>query len=288
MENIYNTPAETIDGNIRAGVTKANLNIWKMIFMGIMAGVFIALGGEASNVAVHNIQNVGIARLVAGLIFPVGLMMIVLIGGELFTGNCLLIMDIMDKKVTVLQVVRNLVVVYFSNMLGALLATALTFASGQFDYSSGLLGAYTIKVAVGKCNLDFFPAVCSGILCNILVCIAILMAGTAKDIIGKLVAILFPIMAFVTSGFEHCVANMFYIPAGMFAAINSSYVQAAEEAYGLTAEQIHASLSLQGYLSNLIPVTLGNIIGGMVCVGIVFYEINKSKFCNPPKKDESK
>lgn len=288
MENIYNTPAETIDGNIRAGVTKANLNIWKMIFMGIMAGVFIALGGEASNVAVHNIQNVGIARLVAGLIFPVGLMMIVLIGGELFTGNCLLIMDIMDKKVTVLQVVRNLVVVYFSNMLGALLATALTFASGQFDYSSGLLGAYTIKVAVGKCNLDFFPAVCSGILCNILVCIAILMAGTAKDIIGKLVAILFPIMAFVTSGFEHCVANMFYIPAGMFAAINPSYVQAADEAYGLTAEQIHASLSLQGYLSNLIPVTLGNIIGGMVCVGIVFYEINKSKFCNPPKKDESK
>lgn len=285
MENIYNTPAETIDGNIKAGVTKANLNIWKMIFMGVMAGGFIAFGGEASNVAAHAITNVGLARVVAGLIFPVGLMMIVLVGGELFTGNCLLIMDIMDKKVTVAQVIRNLVVVYFSNMLGAFIVTALTFWSQQFNYSSGLLGAYTIKVAVGKCSLDFFPAFCSGILCNILVCIAILMAGTAKDIIGKLFAILFPILAFVTSGFEHCVANMFYIPAGILAATNPAYVRMAEEAYGLTADQIHSALSFSGYLSNLGPVTLGNIIGGMVCVGIVFYEINKSKFCNPPKEE---
>jgi len=285
MENIYNTPSETIDGNIKAGVTKANLNIWKMIFMGVMAGGFIAFGGEASNVAAHAITNVGLARVVAGLIFPVGLMMIVLVGGELFTGNCLLIMDIMDKKVTVAQVIRNLVVVYFSNMLGAFIVTALTFWSRQFNYSSGLLGAYTIKVAVGKCSLDFFPAFCSGILCNILVCIAILMAGTAKDIIGKLFAILFPILAFVTSGFEHCVANMFYIPAGILAATNPDYVRMAEEAYGLTADQIHSALSFSGYLSNLGPVTLGNIIGGMVCVGIVFYEINKSKFCNPPKEE---
>ncbi|MDD6330961.1 MAG: formate/nitrite transporter family protein [Clostridium sp.] len=285
MENIYNTPAETIDGNIKAGVTKANLNIWKMIFMGVMAGGFIAFGGEASNVAAHAITNVGLARVVAGLIFPVGLMMIVLVGGELFTGNCLLIMDIMDKKVTVAQVLRNLVVVYFSNMLGAFIVTALTFWSRQFNYSSGLLGAYTIKVAVGKCSLDFFPAFCSGILCNILVCIAILMAGTAKDIIGKLFAILFPILAFVISGFEHCVANMFYIPAGILAATNPDYVRMAEEAYGLTADQIHSALSFSGYLSNLGPVTLGNIIGGMVCVGIVFYEINKSKFCNPPKEE---
>ncbi len=285
MENIYNTPAETIDGNIKAGVTKANLNIWKMIFMGVMAGGFIAFGGEASNVAAHAITNVGLARVVAGLIFPVGLMMIVLVGGELFTGNCLLIMDIMDKKVTVAQVIRNLLVVYFSNMLGAFIVTALTFWSRQFNYSSGLLGAYTIKVAVGKCSLDFFPAFCSGILCNILVCIAILMAGTAKDIIGKLFAILFPILAFVTSGFEHCVANMFYIPAGILAATNPDYVRMAEEAYGLTADQIHSALSFSGYLSNLGPVTLGNIIGGMVCVGIVFYEINKSKFCNPPKEE---
>lgn len=283
MENIYNTPAETIDGNIKAGVTKANLNIWKMIIMGLMAGAFIAIGGQASNVAVHNIQNVGLARLLAGTVFPVGLMMIVLVGGELFTGNCLLIMDIMDKKVTVLRMLRNLVVVYFSNMAGALIATALTFYSNQFDYSSGLLGAYTIKVAVGKCSLDFFPAFCSGILCNILVCMAILMAGTAKDIIGKLFAIFFPIMAFVTSGFEHCVANMFYIPAGMFAATNPNYVQVAEEAYGMTADQIHSALSASGYLSNLIPVTLGNIVGGMLCVGIVYYEINKSKFMNPSK-----
>lgn len=281
MENIFNTPAETIDGNIKAGVTKANLNIWKMIFMGIMAGAFIAIGGASSNTAVHSMTNVGLARFVAGAIFPVGLMMIVLVGGELFTGNCLLIMDIMDKKATVLQVFRNLVVVYFSNMLGAFMATALMFWAGLFNYTGGLAGAYTIKVAVGKASISFWPALCSGIMCNILVCMAILMAGTAKDIIGKLFAIWFPTMAFVTAGFEHCVANMFYIPAGMFAVTNPDYVKLAVDTYGMTEEQIHSALSISGYISNLIPVTIGNIIGGMVCVGIVYYEINKSKFMNP-------
>lgn len=286
MENIYNTPKETIDGNIKAGVTKANLNIWKMIFMGIMAGVFIALGAASSNVAVHNIENVGVARLVAGVVFPVGLMMIVLVGGELFTGNSLLIMDVMDKKVTIAQMIRNLVVVYFSNMLGSFLAASFVFWSGCLNYTSGLLGAYTIKVAVTKATIDFGPAFCSGVLCNILVCMAILMAGTAKDIIGKIFAIWFPIMAFVTAGFEHCVANMYYIPAGMLAASNPEYVQAAVESYGMTAEQIHSALNLTGYLSNLAPVTLGNIVGGMVCVGVVYYEINKGKFMNPVHEEK--
>ena len=287
MENIYNTPSETIDGNIKAGVTKANLNIWKMFFMGIMAGVFIAIGAASSNVAVHNIENVGVARLVAGIVFPVGLMMIVLVGGELFTGNSLLIMDVMDKKVTVLQMIRNLVVVYFSNMLGSFMAASMIFWSGNLNYTSGLLGAYTIKVAVTKSTMNFWPAFCSGILCNILVCMAILMAGTAKDIIGKLFAIWFPIMVFVTAGFEHCVANMYYFPAGILAATDSTYVQVAIDNYGMTAEQIHSALNITGFLSNLAPVTLGNIVGGMVCVGIVYYEINKGKFMNPvrDKKD---
>lgn len=283
MENIFNTPAEAIDGNIKAGVTKANLNIWKMFFMGLMAGVFIAIGAASSNVAVHNIDNVGVARLVAGVVFPVGLMMIVLVGGELFTGNCLLIMDVIAKKVTALQVIRNLVVVYFSNMLGAFLASAVIYWSGNFNYTSGLVGAYTIKVAVTKTGLNFGTAFCSGIMCNILVCMAILMAGTAKDIIGKLFAIWFPIMAFVTAGFEHCVANMYYIPAGILAAANPTYVQAAIDNYGMTAEQIHSALTISGYISNLVPVTLGNIVGGMVCVGIVYYQIHKGKLMNPEK-----
>lgn len=281
MEKTYNTPAEAIDGNIKAGVTKANLNIWKMIFMGIMAGVFIAIGAASSNVAVHNIANVGVSRLVAGVVFPVGLMMIVLIGGELFTGNSLLIMDVLDKKVTILQMLRNLVVVYFSNMLGSFLAASFVFWSGNYNYTSGLLGAYTIKVAVTKSTMDFGPAFCSGVLCNILVCMAILMAGTAKDIIGKIFAIWFPIMTFVTAGFEHCVANMYYIPAGILASTNPAYVQAAVDNYGMTAEQIHSALNITGYLSNLGPVTLGNIVGGMVCVGVVYYEINKGKIMNP-------
>jgi len=276
MGNLMNTPAEIVEANVKAGEGKGNLPLSKMILMGMLAGAFIAIGGAASNTAAHAIENVGVARTVAGAIFGVGLMLVVFMGAELFTGNCLMITSVMDKKITWAKAIRNLVVVYFSNLLGALIFDILLVYSGNLNYTSGLLGAYTIKVAIGKIALSPMQCITSGILCNILVCFAVLMAVAAKDIIGKVWAIFFPIWAFVICGFEHCVANMFYIPAGMMAKANPAYVEKAIEAYGLTMEQIDG-LTAVGSLANFIPVTIGNIIGGMIFVGLPMYLIHKKK-----------
>lgn len=277
MNNHFNTPAETIELNMKACENKTVLPLGKMILLGIMAGAFIALGGAASSTAAHAIENVGLARAMAGVIFPVGLMLIVFLGGELFTGNCLIVMDVFAKRTTWKRLLYNLVVVYFSNLIGALIIDTLLVFSGNLNYSGGLLGAYTIKVAVGKLGVAPIQAITSGILCNLLVCLAVLMATCAKDIVGKVWAIFFPICAFVIGGFEHCVANMFYIPAGMMAAANPDYAAMAQQAYGITSEQL-AGLTVIGSLQNFIPVTIGNILGGMVFTGLPLYLIYKKKW----------
>ena len=190
MDSLFNTPQEVVQANMNGAVKKAATSKKKVFFMGIMAGVCIALGAQSSNVAMHDISNVGLARLVAGCVFPVGLMMIVFIGGELFTGDCMMTMACIKKKITVTALVRTLVIVYIGNMIGAVALAYLVYLSGQYNYTSGALGAFTIKVALGKVSLSFLPALISGILCNILVCAAVLMASTAKDIAGKSLAIL--------------------------------------------------------------------------------------------------
>lgn len=268
-----NNAKEIIEMNMNGAVNKANLKLSKMICLGILAGMFIALGAATSNTAVHTIKDVGLARTLAGAIFPVGLMMIVFVGGELFTGNCLMIMAVMDKKIKVSAMLRNLVVVFFSNLIGSLIIVFIINYCGNLDYTSCALGAYTIKVALGKATISPLKAVLSGILCNILVCIAILMATACKEAVGKIFAIWFPIFAFVIGGFEHIVANMYYIPAGLVASMNPDYVAKAEELYGITSEQLK-SLSLTGLVHNFIPVTIGNILGGMIFVGCLVYYIN--------------
>jgi len=270
-------PQQIVAANITAAKGKTELSLVRMILLGVFAGMFIAGGAAASSVAMHAVSNVGLARLVAGIVFPVGLMMIVFVGGELFTGDCLMIMSCLHGSISLRSMLRVLTVVFCSNFLGAALFAALVSASGQYAYSSDLLGAFTIKVALGKVNLSFASAFVSGILCNIFVCIAVLMASAAKDIAGKTLAIVFPIMAFVVSGFEHCVANMYYVPAGIFAASNHAYVKAAEAAYGYTAAQLEALTWKSFLLNNLLPVTLGNIVGGMVFVGIPLYVIHSVK-----------
>lgn len=270
MENSFYTPSEVIKSNIKSAVAKANLPLAKMILLGLTAGAFIAFGGAASSVAAHGVEDVGLARSIAGAIFPVGLMLVVFTGSELFTGNSLMIMAVIDKKITLLKMIRNLVVVYFANFVGAIIIDVLVFLSGQFDFSGGGLGAYTIKVALAKTSIAPVTAVISGILCNILVCLAIVLAGTAKDSIGRIFGIFFPIAAFVVCGFEHCVANMFYIPAGMLAATNTAYVQKAHELYGITAQQCSSLTHFAG-TESLLFVTIGNIIGGVLFVGVVLY-----------------
>ena len=272
----FQTITEVIEQNIQNGIKKTNLTTKKLILLGIAAGFFIGIGAEASSLAMHGISNVGLARTVAGAVFPIGLMLIVLLGGELFTGNCLISMAVYDKKAKLKGMIRNLTIVYISNFIGAALMAWMINNCGQLNFSDGGAGAFTIKVALGKVGIDPMQAIVSGILCNVLVCLAIFMAATAKDVAGKCIAIFFPIFVFVISGFEHCVANMYYIPAGIFAAHNPLYVAKATELYGITAEQL-SGLNFGTMFSNLIPVTIGNIIGGMVFVGLLYWYLYRKK-----------
>lgn len=272
----FQTITEVIEQNIQNGIKKTNITTKKLILLGIAAGFFIGIGAEASSLAMHGISNVGLARTVAGAVFPIGLMLIVLLGGELFTGNCLISMAVYDKKAKLKGMIRNLTIVYISNFIGAALMAWMINNCGQLNFSDGGAGAFTIKVALGKVGIDPMQAIVSGILCNVLVCLAIFMAATAKDVTGKCIAIFFPIFVFVISGFEHCVANMYYIPAGIFAAHNPLYVAKSTELYGITAEQL-SGLNFGTMFSNLIPVTIGNIIGGMVFVGLLYWYLYRKK-----------
>ena len=272
----FQTITEVIEQNIQNGIKKTNLTTKKLILLGIVAGFFIGIGAEASSLAMHGISNVGLARTVAGAVFPIGLMLIVLLGGELFTGNCLISMAVYDKKAKLKGMIRNLTIVYISNFIGAALMAWMINNCGQLNFSDGGAGAFTIKVALGKVGIDPIQAIVSGILCNVLVCLAIFMAATAKDVAGKCIAIFFPIFVFVISGFEHCVANMYYIPAGIFASHNPLYAAKATELYGITAEQL-SGLNFGTMFSNLIPVTIGNIIGGMVFVGLLYWYLYRKK-----------
>ena len=280
----FKNVGQAIEDYISGCAGKINCPISKLIIKAVLAGAMIALGACAGNVASHAVSNVGLARLVSAVVFPVGLMMIVLLGGELFTGDCLMAMSFMTGKQKLSAIIRVLAIVYLGNLIGATLIAFGAFISRQFDYSAGLLGAYSIKVALGKVTLPFWSTLVSGILCNILVCAAIVMAATAKDITGKLIAIFFVIMLFVTEGFEHCVANMYYITAGLIASHQPAYVETAINQYGLTPEKIQC-LNLKTYfVNNLIPVTIGNIIGGAICLGLPLVFLNTTKNI---KKDNS-
>ena len=273
----YLTIKEVAEKYIEGCQTKIQMPTKRLIGKSIMAGMMIAMGAGISSVAAHTIPDVGLARLAAAVVFPVGLMMVILMGAELFTGDCLVAMSVFDGKQKIRNCAKLLLFVYLGNFVGAALTALFISMSGQWDYSSGMLGAYTIKVAIGKVNISFAQGIISGILCNILVCAAVLMAMCAKDITGKLLASFFVIMLFVTGGFEHCVANMYYITAGLLAECNPQYVELAKEAYGFSQEYL-GTLNVENYfVKNLLPVTIGNIIGGAFCVGVPVYYLNFDK-----------
>ena len=280
------TPPEYVEAYINASVAKAYMPTGKLFLMGMMAGAFVAIGAASASAASHALTNIGVAKALAGIVFPIGLMMIIFIGGELFTGDTMMLMGAMHKQFTYQRLLRTLFWVYLSNLNGAVLISFLVVNSGQYAYSANGLGAYTIKVAVDKCNGSFTSLLISGILCNVLVCVAVLMSMAAKDATGKVFGFLFPIFAFVIAGYEHCVANMYYIPAGMQAARNEVYVNKAMELYGLTAEQI-ASINIPNFfIGNLLPVTIGNIIGGMLFISVPLYILHKDKlYKNPAHKE---
>jgi len=230
-ESSFLTPGEIAEYSLEVSVKKAKQSAMNLFVLGILAGAFIAFAAEGSNMAAYNLfanpETYGLGKALAGAIFGTGLMLVVLAGGELFTGNTMMIAGVATKKITVSGMLRNWVIVYLGNLAGSLLIAYMMSQSGLFGSSAGVLGGMTIKIAAYKVGLTFPQAFFLGIMCNWLVCLAVWMSYGAKDITGKVLAIFFPIWLFITSGFEHCIANMYYIPAGILAKANPQFLQAA-------------------------------------------------------------
>ncbi len=272
MNSNFLSPSEIAEFTVNVGIKKANMTVINQFILGILAGVFIAFGAEAANMASHTIKDVSTAKLIGGLIFPAGLMLVLMAGAELFTGNNLMIIALAERKITLYKLLRSWIVVYLGNLIGGVIIAYLVLWSGQLDYSGGLLGGSTVKAAAGKINLSFCSALVLGILCNWLVCLAVWSSFGAKDGISKAVCVFFPIWLFVASGFEHSVANMYYITAGIIAKCNPLYVTKAIE-LGTSQASIDALNWCSMFTGNLIPVTIGNIIGGSGLVGIIYWFI---------------
>lgn len=278
MSQGYNTPVEVVDILTQNSVNKVTYPFMKTLLLGIMAGLMISFGADAALIAGHAIESMSVARVISGAIFPVGLISIVLTGSELLTGSCLNVLGIPTGKIGLGGVTKNLIYVAIANAIGAVLLAVTVYAMGQLDLSGAQLGGYVIKNAVGKVNLGMGPAFLSGIWCNFLVCLAVFLAATAKDTVGKVAGIFFPIWVFVACGFEHSVANMFYLPLGYLAKGNADYAQAATDLFGITAAQMD-SLNVSSILiDNLLPVTLGNIVGGSIMLaGFYYLALKKTK-----------
>ena len=262
-----NSPAEIAKNYINIGKNKVNTPIDKMFLLAVLAGAFIALGGIGSSTAAVAVQPSAIGRLISGCIFPGGLTLVLLAGSELFTGNCLLTIPLLEKEISLGGMLKNWVVVYLGNMAGGMLVAAGLVFSGQYNMYDGTMAVSMLSTAAAKCSLTFGDAFIKGIFCNILVCLAVWVSFAAKEPAGKVISLFFPILIFVVCGFEHCIANMYYISAGLFAKGVPSYVQAAQAA-GVNLDVI----TWRNFFgTNLIPVTIGNIIGGAVCVGMVYW-----------------
>ena len=274
MNTGFLSPAEIAEATIVSGKAKTSLSVAKMLVLGVMAGAFIAMAAQGSNLAASHLlsqsDTFGMGKFLAGTIFGTGLMMVVLCGGELFTGNSLIFLGVLDRQIPLSRMLRNWVFVYLGNLLGSVIVALLVVHSGQLSSAAAELGGMTVKIAVGKVGSSFGTNLLLGILCNFLVCLAVWMATAARDVAGKIWSTFFPIMLFVTSSFEHSVANMYYIPAGILAKGIPAYAEAAM-ALGVTETQLN-NLNWQTlWTGNLIPVTIGNIIGGCLCVALPYW-----------------
>jgi len=253
------------------GVGKANLNFLAKFSLAVLAGVFIAFGAVLFTLAVHDSKlSFGLTQLIGGLSFCLGLILVVVAGAELFTGNNLLVMAFVSKKITLRQVIENWIIVYFGNFIGALSMALWIYLTRQWSANNSLVGAKALLIANAKVNLPFLVAFSRGVLCNALVCLAVWLCMSGRSTTDKILSILFPITAFVALGFEHSVANMYFIPIGLLLKNNAGVLEAAATMAGKAGD--FSNLTVYGLLvNNLLPVTLGNIVGGGVLVGLVYW-----------------
>jgi formate/nitrite transporter len=240
------------------GVKKAGLSLVQTLTLGILAGAFIALGAMFYTVVVTGSElGFGPTRLLGGIAFSLGLILVIIGGAELFTGNSLIVLAWVDGRIDTAALLRNWSIVYVGNLIGALGSAALVHLSGTLDLNDGAVGQTAQAIAQSKVSLEFIPAFIRGVLCNTLVCLAVWMCFAAHTVTGKVFAILFPVAAFVALGFEHSVANMYLIP--------------------IAALQPGSTIGTMDLLGNLIPVTLGNIVGGGVLVALTYWLVYLKK-----------
>ena len=254
------------------GVRKARSDAVSLFALSVLAGAFIAIGAIFATTVGAGAGDLpfGLVRLFAGLAFSLGLILVVVGGAELFTGNNLIVMAWASGKVSTRLVLRNWSIVYVGNLVGALATVVVMIVSGQYAFGNGSVGSAALAIGNTKAGLEFVPAIALGMMCNALVCLAVWLTFSARTTTDRILAIVPPIAAFVAAGFEHSVANMYFIPEAI--AIRT----VAPDSFWKTIDRApgdYPNLTTQGFLSNLIPVTIGNIIGGALMVGIVYWFI---------------
>lgn len=281
MEKALLGPGEIKQAVVETGIKKVKRTKLQMFLLGIMAGAFIALACYVSNMAIHTMSpdNYGLMKFVQGAVFPVGLILVLVAGADLFTGNTLIFLGVLEDEIRLSEMLRNWGIVYLGNLVGSLIVAWLVYRAGLFEISAGRLGGLHVEIAAAKTALEFDVGFIRGILANFLVCLAVWMGIGSKDMVGKVLASWFPIMAFVSGGFEHSIANMYYIPAGILARSNFA------EASTATSAEL-ASLNLSGLASNLLATTAGNILGGGILLGIVYWLIYGGLKTSPASKEK--
>ncbi len=252
------------------GVNKAEAPVLRLFGLALLAGAFIGMGAIfATTIAAGTTGSLpfGVTKLLIGLVFCLGLILVIVGGAELFTGNNLIVMAWANGKVSTVALLRNWGIVYLGNFIGSVGTALLVFLSGQYAFGGGQVGQAALSIALGKVNLGFVQAIFLGILCNALVCLAVWLTFSARSTTDKILAIIFPITAFVAAGFEHSVANMYFVPIGLF-------IKMFDPTFVATS-----GISLGGltwasfFFDNLLPVTIGNIIGGSVFVAAIYWMI---------------
>jgi formate transporter len=274
------TPQEMARRVETVGVAKANLNSATMFALAVLAGAFIALGANVATIAfTHNGLGYGVSRLLGGLVFSLGLILVIVGGAELFTGNNLIVMAWASRLVPTSRLLKNWAIVYLGNFVGGLGTAVGVYLSRQWTYDAYQVGATALAIANAKVQYDFLPAFTLGAFCNALVCLAVWLCFSARTTADRIVAIVPPITAFVAAGFEHSVANMYFIPLGLWLRHQPRVVETA----GLGLEPL-ADLTWHGFfVNNLLPVTLGNLLGGTVMVPGVYWCV----YLRRPSKDDA-
>lgn len=267
-------PAKMADRVGQVGIAKSQLSTLTTFALSILAGVFIALGIQLSMLVTHTAtSNYGLNQLVGGVAFTLALILIVIAGAELFTGNCLIAMSFMARKITGKDLARNLIIAFIGNFIGALTLVLWIYNSNQWTINNYLLGAKIVLTANDKVNIPFGAAFSRGVLCNALVCLAIWLCYSARSNMDKILALLWPISCLIACGFEHCVVNMWLIPMGLVLKGNNAVLAAAEKVNGGKLDLSNLTFFKGFLVDNLFPVVLGNLFGGIVLVAGVYWFI---------------